>query len=520
MNTRKYSIFITAWIWLISVNIAEAKPVEPKILHVLNRLSYGIKAGDIDRVQSMGIDKYIQEQLNPDSIAESPALTERLAKLDTITSSAVELFQQYNLNRLTNQPNSRAESSKIVVNITKQAKEAKLWRSIYSQRQLQEVMVDFWYNHFNVYLGKGLNSLWAGAYEQEAIRPYALGKFRNLVGATAKHPGMLIYLDNWQNVAPVINKKVKSQGLNENYARELMELHTLGVDGGYKQDDVISLAKILTGWGFKQPGKVVPDGYSFYFNPTRHDGSDKILLGKTIIGSDISEGEQALDILSRHPSTARHISFKLAQYFVADNPPKSLVNRLSKRFIATDGDIKLVLDTLFHSPEFMDKKYYRRKFKTPYQYAISSIRSIDSGTENNIRLNNIDNKLEPRYGLVKNANVLNSFLYQLEMEIYMCPTPNGYKNTQTEWLNPDSITRRLNFAIDLVSGKLPTLLAPIKSAEIISTSGEKFTLVIGSDSLITTLGNNFSLKTQQAIATSPPEIRTSLILGSPEFMYK
>jgi uncharacterized protein (DUF1800 family) len=500
MNTHKYSIFVTIGIWLMSASIAQA--------------------GDIDRVKSMGIDKYIQEQLNPDSIAESPALTERLAKLDTINFSAVELFQQYNLNRLTNQPNSRAESSKIAVNITKQAKEAKLLRSIYSQRQLQEVTIDFWYNHFNVYLGKGLNSLWVGAYEREAIRPYALGKFRDLVGATAKHPGMLFYLDNWQNIAPVPNKQGKSKGLNENYARELMELHTLGVDGGYKQDDVISLAKILTGWGFKQPGRTSIDGYSFYFNPTRHDVSNKIFLGQNIIGSDIREGEQALDILSRHPSTARHISFKLAQYFVADNPPKSLVNRLSKRFLATDGDIKLVLDTLFRSPEFMDKKYYSRKFKTPYQYAISSIRSIDSGADNNIRLNNIDNKLEPRYGLVKNPNVLNSFLYQWEMEIYSCQAPNGYKNTQSEWLNPDSITRRLNFAIDLGSGRLPTLLPPIKSAEIISSSGEKFTLVIGSDSLITTLGNNFSLKTQQAIAASPPEMRTALILGSPEFMYK
>ncbi len=521
MNTRKYSFFVTIGIWLISANIAQPKPVDPKILHVLNRLSYGIKAGDIHRVQSIGINKYIQEQLNPDSIAESPALTERLAKLDTINLSPSELFQQYNPNRPNNEQNPELETRKVqqkqVRQVTNQSREAKLWRSIYSQRQLQEVMVDFWYNHFNVYAEKGLDRLWVGAYEQQAIRPYALGKFRELVGATAKHPAMLFYLDNWQNVAPFTNKQGKSKGLNENYARELMELHTLGVDGGYKQEDVISLAKILTGWGFKQPGKTVPDGYSFQFNSTRHEGSDKIFLGQTIVGSGIREGEQALDILSRHPSTAGHISYKLAQYFVADNPPKSLVERLSQRFIATEGDIKLVLDTLFHSPEFMDKKYYGAKFKTPYQYAISSIRSIDPGLENNV-----DNQLAlTRYGFINNPKPLNDFLNQLGMPIYGCPTPNGYKNTQETWLNPDSMTRRLNFATNLVSGKLPVFSSPIESAEIINKAIVTVTTVtIDSDGLIATLGNNFSVKTQQAISASPPEIRAALILGSPEFMYK
>jgi uncharacterized protein (DUF1800 family) len=202
-------------------------------------------------------------------------------------------------------------------------------RSIYSDRQLQEVMVDFWYNHFNVYADKGIDRLWVGAYEREAIRPYALGKFRDLLVATARHPAMLFYLDNWQNSNPNFNrKKGRPQGLNENYARELMELHTLGVDGGYQQTDVIALAKILTGWGFKQPGQQVTDGYTFQFNPHRHDFSNKIFLDRDIVGSGINEGEQALELLSRHPSTAKQISFKLAQYFVADVPPKSLIDRL------------------------------------------------------------------------------------------------------------------------------------------------------------------------------------------------
>jgi uncharacterized protein (DUF1800 family) len=525
MNAAKYFILLTTSIWLILTNIVQAKPADPKTIHVLNRLTYGIRAGDIDRLNSIGLDKYIQEQLNPDSIAESPALTERLAKLETIDLSPVELFQQYNPTRLNNGQNPEVASRKIqqkqAREVTNQAREARLWRSIYSQRQLQEVMIDFWYNHFNVYADKGLDRLWVGAYERQAIRPYALGRFRDLVGATARHPAMLFYLDNWQNVAPVTNKKGKSQGLNENYARELMELHTLGVDSGYKQDDVITLARILTGWGFKQPGQKVPDGYSFNFNANRHDFSNKTFLNQNIIGSGIGEGEQALDLLSRHPSTARHISFKLAQYFVSDNPPQSLVGRLSKRFIATEGDIRLVLDTLFHSPEFMDKKYYGTKFKTPYQYAISSMRLLDSGEDSSKISNAIDRADLYQYGFINNLKPLNDFLNQLGMSIYGCPTPNGYKNTQDAWLNPDSMTRRLNFATNLGSGKMPILLPPVKSTDMsINNFREKSAIVINPDDLIATLGNNFSPKTQQAITQSNPNIRAALILGSPEFMYK
>jgi uncharacterized protein (DUF1800 family) len=524
MNTRKYSIILTTSIWLIFTNIVQAKPVDPKIIHVLNRLTYGIKAGDIDRVQSIGLDKYIKEQLNPDSIEESPAVTERLAKLETIELSPVELFQQYNPNRPNNGQNPEVLTRRIERKqgreVTSQAREARLWRSIYSQKQLQEVMVDFWYNHFNVYADKGLDRIWVGAYERQAIRPYALGKFRDLVGATATHPAMLFYLDNWRNVVPVTTKKGKSQGLNENYARELMELHTLGVDGGYQQDDVISLARILTGWGFKQPGQLVRDAYSFSFNANRHDFGNKTFLNQNIIGSGIGEGDRALDLLSRHPSTARHISFKLAQYFVSDNPPKSLIDRLSKKFITTEGDIKQVLNTLFYSPEFMDKKYYGVKFKTPYQYAISSVRAIDPGADNSKISEAVDRTDLPRYGFINNLKPLNDLLNQLGMQIYGCPTPNGYKNTQDAWLNPDSMTRRLNFATNLGSGKMDVLLPPVKSTELITNFRQKSRIIIDPDELIATLGDNFSPKTQQAIAASNPNIRAALILGSPEFMYK
>jgi uncharacterized protein (DUF1800 family) len=501
VNTRKYLVVITSFVWLALANIAQAEPVNPKIIHLLNRLTLGIRPGEIEQVQKIGIDKYIQQQLNPESIEEPTVLTDRLAKLDTIKLSPVELFQQYNPNRQVDGQKPVQAIRKVqqqqARQVTNQAIEARLWRSIYSQKQLQEVMVDFWYNHFNVYADKGIDRLWVGAYEQQAIRPYTLGKFRDLLGATARHPAMLFYLDNWQNSTPNPNKKGRIQGLNENYARELMELHTLGVDGGYKQDDVIALAKILTGWGFKQPGQKVPDGYGFQFNANRHDFSNKVFLNQNIIGSGIGEGEQALDLLSRHPSTARQIGFKLAQYFVSDNPPKSLTDRLSKRFVATDGDIKLVLDTLFHSPEFWNSKYYGAKFKTPYQYAISSIRS--TGTE------------------VNNIRPLNEFLKQLGMSVYGCPTPNGYKNTQEAWLNPDSMTRRINYATNLANGRLPISASITTAANSLPT---RQMVTIDPVKLAATLGNNFSPKTQQAISSSSPEIRAALILGSPEFMKK
>jgi uncharacterized protein (DUF1800 family) len=501
VNTHKYLVTLTSSIWLLLANITQAEPVNPKVIHILNRLSLGIRPGEIEQVQKIGINKYIQQQLNPDSIPESPILTEKLSKLDTINLSPVELFQRYNPNRKIDIQSPIPADKKIqqqqARQVTNQSIEAKLWRSIYSQRQLNEVMVDFWYNHFNVYADKGIDKLWVGAYEQQAIRPYAMGKFRDLLGATARHPAMLFYLDNWQNSVPNSTEKGRNQGLNENYARELMELHTLGVDGGYKQDDVISLAKILTGWGFKQPGQKVPDGYSFQFNSNRHDFSNKTFLNQNIIGSGIGEGEQALDLLSRHPSTAHQISFKLAQYFVADNPPKSLIDKLSNRFLTTDGDIKLVLDTLFHSPEFWNSKSYGTKFKTPYQYAISSVRS--TGTD------------------VNNVKALNDFLKQLGMPIYGCPTPNGYKNTQDAWLNPDSMTRRINYATNLAKGKLP-----ISASITIPTNPSTPVPIVAIDpvKLSTTLGNSFSTQTQQAISSSNPDIRAALILGSPEFMRK
>uniref|UniRef100_UPI001ABB5703 DUF1800 domain-containing protein n=1 Tax=Aetokthonos hydrillicola TaxID=1550245 RepID=UPI001ABB5703 len=495
-------------------------------------LSFGARPGDVETVEKLGVEGYIQQQLHPESIPEPQAVTTQLSQLETLNLTPLQLFEQISLPKLpkgqAQTPEQKRAFRKKMAHVREQAEQARLLEATQSPRQLQEVMVDFWYNHFNVFSRKGIDEMLVGAYEQEAIRPYALGRFRDLLEATAHHPAMLYYLDNWQNTAPNTSGKGKrTQGLNENYARELMELHTLGVDGGYTQQDVITLAKILTGWTFRRAPQPGVDQNGFYFDAKRHDFSDKVFLGHTIKGSGIAEGEQALDILAKSPATAHHISYQLAQYFVADQPPKKLVDRLSQKFLATDGNIREVLSTLFHSPEFQDSHTYNAKFKTPYQYAVSSVRA--TGIE------------------VRNFRPILGLLQQLGMPIYGCLTPDGYKNTEDVWLNPDAITRRISFATTLASGRLPLTVAPVTPPTVrqVPTSETRIGRLIprlsfggvqptppmqpainsptppvtpvDPDQLSNTLGNLFPGQTQQVIATSPPKLRAALMLGSPEF---
>lgn len=525
MKIKPYVCFITLALgWALLMPSQAAMPPDPKILHVLNRLSFGLQPGDIERTKNLGVERYIQEQLNPSVIPEPQVLKTQLSQLDTVKLTSLQLLEQNQLRSHKGQKPTLEERKAYHENMRhalEQSVQARLLRATESPRQLEEVMVEFWYNHFNVFSGKGIVRLLAGAYEQEAIRPHTLGRFRDLVGATARHPAMLFYLDNWQNTAPNSpGARGKAKGLNENYARELMELHTLGVDGGYTQKDVIALAKILTGWTFRRAEGAGVGQDGFYFDAKRHDFSDKVLMGHVIKGSGIAEGEQAFDILAKSPATARHLSYQLAQYFVTDQPPKSLVNRLSQTFLSTDGNIKVVLNTLFHSSEFWDSRIYGAKFKTPYQYAVSAVRA--TGTE------------------VTNFQPISSVLQQLGMPLYGCLTPDGYQNTEAAWLNPDAMTRRISFATALASGRLP-LTTPTRAAVLNSPNARRNLRLmvagqmmsspsnlqaqpsvqrdpIDAAQLSTTLGHSFSAKTQQAIATSSPQLRAALILGSPEFM--
>ena len=310
-------------------------------------------------------------------------------------------------------------------------------RAVYSNRQLEEQLDDFWYNHFNVFLDKGADRYLVTEYERDAIRPHVLGKFRDLLEATAKSPAMLFYLDNWQSVGPNApqprgqGNKAK-RGLNENYGRELMELHTLGVDGGYTQKDVTEVARCFTGWTINQPQR----GGKFVFNPRLHDNGEKIVLGVTIpAGGGESDGEKVLDILAHPPSTAHFISKKLAQRFVADDPPQALVDRMAETFLKTDGDIREVMKTMLDSKEFWSEGAYRSKVKSPFEMVASSVRAMN--------------------GNVDFAFPLANQVAQLGEPLYRKLEPTGYSNSSAEWVNSAGLLARMNFALQLASNKVP-----------------------------------------------------------------
>jgi uncharacterized protein (DUF1800 family) len=336
------------------------------------------------------------------------------------------------------------------------------------------MMVDFWYNHFNVYAAKGTDRWLVTEYERDAIRPHAMGKFRDLLEATAKSPAMLFFLDNWLSADPVAWKKLQEEqqgrrqmrggpfgggpfgrprfpqgapaangnpndpnakqkrerGLNENYGRELMELHTLGVDGGYTQDDVVNVAKAFTGWSIRQPRR----DPEFFFEERLHDTSVKTVLGHKIHEGGMKDGEEVLDILARDPHTAHHISFELAQRFVSDTPPDALVDRMAQTLLKSDGDIREVLRTMIYSPEFWSKENYRTKIKTPFELVASATRAV--GAEVDVPL------------------MLVQWTSRIGQPLYQCEPPTGYSDKADAWVNTGSLLNRLNFSLALTSNRL------------------------------------------------------------------
>jgi len=315
--------------------------------------------------------------------------------------------------------------------------EGKTYRAIYSDRQLAEVLDDFWFNHFNVFLDKGQDLYMVPQYEREAIRPHVLGKFRDLLEATAKSPAMLFFLDNWESVGPHsraaerANGKTKKRGLNESYARELMELHTLGVNGGYSQKDVIEVARCFSGWTIQQPRL----GGEFAFNPNMHDTGAKFVLGHKIQAGGMEDGEEVLDILARHPATAKHISFQLAQRFVSDNPPEALINRMARTFLEKDGDLREVMKTMLDSPEFWSDAQYLAKIKTPFEMAVSAVRALDAD--------------------VDDAFALTNRIASLGQPLYRKQEPTGYSSVAADWMNSAALLARLNFSLALARNQVP-----------------------------------------------------------------
>jgi len=502
----QYSGILAAACLLIFVpvlQVAHADPVSDRqIIHVLNRLAFGPTLEDFRLVRSIGVERYIAEQLNPESIPEPFELRWRMAALDTLRFNAVQLRQFYGplpairgfklFPELVKGQRERARA------IVQQAAEARILRAVLSRRQLQEVMVDFWFNHFNIYADKDLDHLWIGDYEQRAIRPFALGRFRDLLFAATKHPAMLVYLDNTLSTAPGSPASRGSRsGLNENFAREVMELHTLGVDGGYTQEDVITLARILTGWRINGPdAREFPD-HAAVFEGARHDFSPKVFLGHALRSRGKAEGEEALDILAKSPATARHIAFELAQYFVADEPPKLLVERLAERFLATDGNIREVLRSIFASREFWES--HNQKYKTPYQFVISAVRAAGAP--------------------LGNTRPLLATMSQLGMPLFGCLTPDGYKNTESAWLSPDATARRINFAAALAQGNL-SLSDPATSAAPDPHSAPPLPHAANpadAARLEEIFDSTMSTATRKAVAGAPQGLRAALILGSPDF---
>jgi uncharacterized protein (DUF1800 family) len=506
-------------------------PKEERMEQALNRLTFGPRPGDADRVKAMGLKKWIDLQLHPSRIPQNPVLAAKLKVLDSLSMSSEELVVNYPEPRairdnrkgglpvpidpertrmlqqmaervelrqkLTAAPPANADQEEVSLLTPEERRslrtgtleqrlaafqampqdkqddllvafpqrfqglfgiaspelrrklqltagpaqvvirdlmEGKLLRAIYSDRQLEEMLTDFWYNHFNVYIDKGADRYLVTAYERDVIRPHVLGKFRDLLEATAKSPAMLFYLDNWESVGPSPAPQrpgAARRGLNENYGRELLELHTLGVDGGYTQKDVTEVARCFTGWSINRPQL----GGGFQFNARAHDNGEKTVLGQKIHSSGMEDGEKVLDLLARHPSTARFISRKLAMRFVADDPPASLVDRMSETFRKTDGDLRAVMKTMLESKEFWSVGAYRTKLKSPLELVASAVRAGN--------------------GDVDYARSLVDQVAQMGEPLYRKLEPTGYSNSGKEWLNSAGLVARMNFALNLADNKVP-----------------------------------------------------------------
>jgi uncharacterized protein (DUF1800 family) len=460
-----FLLFLTA---TIGSPATALQPTEQeKITHILNRVGFGPRPGDVERVQKMGIREYIEQQLRPESISDART-EDKVSHFASLRMSQDEIFQQYpqpqqlakqlgignpKQAKPADQPAARAKVQEYMKENTLQRPQQllqeltsdKIVRAVESERQLQEVMTDFWFNHFNIYWDKGQDKWLTTDFETNAIRPHALGKFKDLLLATAQSPAMLFYLDNHlsSSPGPMVQNALRNRnkanatpkrqpGINENYARELMELHTMGVEGGYTQKDVTEVARAFTGWTIDQPRM----SGNFIFRPAMHDRGEKVVLGQRIPANrGIQDGQQVIEILAHHPSTARFIATKLVRRFVSDDPPQSLVDKVAATYAKTDGDIREMLRTIFYSEEFMSPDVYGKKMKSPFEYVVSAIRALDGETGGNQQI-------------AKAIGTMGQPLYQYQ-------PPTGFPDRADHWMSDGSLVARLNFAVTLASGRIP-----------------------------------------------------------------
>ena len=505
---------------------------DQKIIHLLNRIGFGPRPGDVERVKKMGVDKYVDLQLHPERI-DDPTIEAKLTNYPSLKMSLAEVQEKYpppqvlgrqlGLRQGKNTPvlppgegadeNTRREYRQQVTAyyqqnnlrppqfLLQELQAQKIVRAAYSERQLQEVMTDFWFNHFNVFWAKNLDRNLTTDYEMSVIRPHTMGKFKDLLMATAKSPAMLVYLDNYQSMSPdarvpdprqmrrqtagqrrpgalrrgfgnprlndpnyrdpqndremqrdqMTEQQRQAQvpnglrnrkpGINENYAREIMELHTLGVEGGYTQKDVQEVARCLTGWTLDRPRQ----GTEFVFRPFMHDNNEKTVLGHRIpAGGGIKDGELVVDILAHHPSTAKFISAKLVRRFVSDTPPQALVDRVASVYTKTEGDIREMLRTIITSAEFNSKEAHRAKIKSPFELAVSAVRAL--GAEVTVPMQTAQ------------------FIAKMGQPLYLYQAPTGYPDRADQWVNTGALLERLNFGLALTTNKVRGASFDVKRA--------------------------------------------------------
>jgi uncharacterized protein (DUF1800 family) len=524
-----------------------------RALHALNRLAFGPRPGDVDAVMKDGVDTWIEQQLHPEGIPDR-AVQARVDSMPTMRLSNAQIVRTYYEPVLMARKQANAEAKNGEIDKQEARRDymrdvpperrpqvvmndlvgQRILRAAESDRQLNEVMVDFWMNHFNVFSGKGIDRFLLTSYERDVIRPHIWGRFEDLLMATAKSPAMLFYLDNARSMAAPENRPAMQRpgyfggrfgrfrmnpprqpnklagGLNENYAREIMELHTLGVDGGYTQKDVTELARVLTGWSITAQ-RDGGEGASFIFRPQLHDVGSKAVLGVRFpAGGGIEEGERMIHILAHQPATAHRIAYKLCQRLVADEPPPALVDRVAKKFLTTDGDLRQTVRAVIESPEFWDPTTYRNKVKSPFEYTISAVRAVNAQ--------------------ITDPAPIARALQQIGEPLYGAQPPTGYSDKADVWINTGALMNRLNFALSLASNKLPGVhgdvvsLIPAGQAVDASHSVEALALALTGGNLTEETRNTIKSRIveQKAPAEDPwdntqlPTV-AGLILGSPEF---
>ncbi len=431
---------------------ASALTPEQKAVHALNRLSYGPRPGEVEKLTAGGdgaVWEFVEEQLAAQTLDDS-ALDARLSELNALNMSIPELQQQFQrLDEIAKargvdlgNPEARrvllsqVDTDHLLRRLDEEVLDAKLVTATEGRRQLQALLVDFWFNHFNVNRDKGPVHWMVMPYERDAIRPHVYGRFRDMLGSVAHSPAMLFYLDNWVSVRerppdPSRPNQPGVAGLNENYARELMELHTVGVNGGYTQQDVREAARCLTGWSIEKPQKAA----TYTFRVRAHDEGEKVVLGEHFPrGGGQADGEELLDMLAMQPATAHFLSLELARFFVADSPPPALVDRMAQAYLANDGNLSAVYRVLFSSGEFWSREAYGAKVKSPLIFAVSAVRALD--------------------GHVDNAAALATEIGKMGEPLYQCQPPTGYRDDAQAWVNTGALVARLSFGLRLAQGKL------------------------------------------------------------------